>query len=71
MTYITSEGSGEHLASYPVGISGFFLKRKLSDRDSDRSRPSATKVKVRFVAFPATEYDEVFSGYQPGQMVER
>jgi hypothetical protein len=26
---------------------------------------------VRFVAFPATEYDEVFSGYQPGQMVER
>jgi len=26
---------------------------------------------VRFVAFPATEYDEVFSGYQPGYMVER
>jgi len=26
---------------------------------------------MRFVAFPATEYDEVFSGYQPGQMVER
>jgi hypothetical protein len=26
---------------------------------------------VRFVAFPATEYDEVLSGYQPGQMVER
>jgi len=26
---------------------------------------------VRFVAFPATEYDEVFSGYQPCQMVER
>jgi hypothetical protein len=25
----------------------------------------------RFVAFPATEYDEVLSGYQPGQMVER
>jgi hypothetical protein len=25
---------------------------------------------VRFVAFPATEYDEVLSGYQPGQMVE-
>jgi hypothetical protein len=24
---------------------------------------------VRFVAFPTTEYD-VFSGYQPGQMVE-
>jgi hypothetical protein len=24
-----------------------------------------------FVAFPATEYDEVLSGYQPGQMVER
>jgi len=21
---------------------------------------------MRFVAFPATEYDEVFSGYQPG-----
>jgi hypothetical protein len=28
-------------------------------------------VTVRFVAFPATEYDEIFSGYQPGQMVER
>jgi hypothetical protein len=26
---------------------------------------------VRFVAFPATEYGEVLSGYQPGQMVER
>jgi len=26
---------------------------------------------MRFVAFPATEYDEVLSGYQPGQMVER
>jgi hypothetical protein len=26
---------------------------------------------VRFVAFPATEYDEVLSGCQPGQMVER
>jgi hypothetical protein len=25
----------------------------------------------RFVAFSATEHDEVFSGYQPGQMVER
>jgi len=25
--------------------------------------------KLRFVAFPATEYDEVFSGYQLGQMV--
>jgi hypothetical protein len=24
-----------------------------------------------FVAFPATEYDEVLSGYQPGQMIER
>jgi hypothetical protein len=27
--------------------------------------------KVGFVAFPATEYDEILSGYQPGQMVER
>jgi hypothetical protein len=27
-------------------------------------------LEVRFVAFPATEYDEVFSGYQPGQLVE-
>jgi hypothetical protein len=26
---------------------------------------------VRFVAFPATEYDEVLSGYQPSQMVEQ
>jgi hypothetical protein len=26
---------------------------------------------MRFDAFPATEYDEVFSGYQLGQMVER
>jgi hypothetical protein len=26
---------------------------------------------LRSVAFPATEYDEVLSGYQPGQMVER
>jgi hypothetical protein len=26
---------------------------------------------MRFVAFPTTECDEVFSGYQPGQMVER
>jgi hypothetical protein len=25
----------------------------------------------KFVAFPVTEYDEVFSGYQPVQMVER
>jgi hypothetical protein len=28
-------------------------------------------IEERFVAFPATEYDEVLSGYQPGQMVER
>jgi hypothetical protein len=28
-------------------------------------------LEVRFVAFPETEYDEVLSGYQPGQMVER
>jgi hypothetical protein len=28
-------------------------------------------LRLRFDAFPATEYDEVFSGYQPGQMVER
>jgi hypothetical protein len=26
---------------------------------------------MRFVAFPATEYDEVLSDYQPGQIVER
>jgi len=26
---------------------------------------------VRFVAFLATEFDEVLLGYQPGQMVER
>jgi hypothetical protein len=26
---------------------------------------------VKFVAFPVTEYDEVLSGYQPGQMVEQ
>jgi hypothetical protein len=26
---------------------------------------------MRFVAFLATEYDQVLSGYQPGQMVER
>jgi hypothetical protein len=29
-----------------------------------------TKHYTRFAAFPATEYDEVLSGYQPGQMVE-
>jgi hypothetical protein len=28
-------------------------------------------VDLRFVAFPATEYDEVLLGYQPGQMVEQ
>jgi hypothetical protein len=27
--------------------------------------------KMGFAAFPATEYDEVLSGYQPGLMVER
>jgi hypothetical protein len=26
---------------------------------------------MRFVAFPATEYDEVLSGYQPGEIVFR
>jgi hypothetical protein len=26
---------------------------------------------MRFVAFPATEYDEVLSGYQPGQMINQ
>jgi hypothetical protein len=31
----------------------------------------ATLMQMRFVAFPETEYDEVLSGYQPGQMVER
>jgi hypothetical protein len=25
---------------------------------------------MSLVAFPATEYDEVFSGYQPGEMVD-
>jgi hypothetical protein len=29
------------------------------------------KIQMRFVAFPATDYDEVLSGYQPGQMVEQ
>jgi hypothetical protein len=29
------------------------------------------EIRVGFVTFPATEYDEVLSGYQPGQMVER
>jgi hypothetical protein len=28
-------------------------------------------ISMRFVAFLVTEYDEVLSGYQPGQMVER
>jgi hypothetical protein len=41
--------------------SGFIKGREFLDYLSD----------LRFVAFPATEYDEVFSGYQPGQMVER
>jgi len=31
----------------------------------------STTEKLRFVAFPAIEYDEVFSGYQPGQMIKR
>jgi hypothetical protein len=31
----------------------------------------SNKSVMSFVAFPATEYDEVLSGYQPGQMVER
>jgi hypothetical protein len=26
---------------------------------------------LKFAAFPANEYDEVFLGYQPRQMVER
>jgi hypothetical protein len=58
---------------------------KRSEREDDHSFPSSSEIKnewiyscnppiclheVRFVAFPATEYDEVFSGYQPGQMVE-
>jgi len=34
-------------------------------------RPIKVKINLRFVAFPATEYDEVLSGYKPGQMVER
>jgi hypothetical protein len=25
---------------------------------------------MRFVSFPTTEYDEVFLGYRPGQMVQ-
>jgi hypothetical protein len=29
------------------------------------------KAPLRFVAFPVTEHDEVLSGYQTGQMVER
>jgi hypothetical protein len=32
-------------------------------------RGKYTVHEVRFVAFPATECDEVFSGYQPGQNV--
>jgi hypothetical protein len=32
---------------------------------------TTTNLSLRFVAFPATEYGKVFSGYQPGQMVER
>jgi hypothetical protein len=26
---------------------------------------------MRLVSFPVSVYDEVFSGYQPGQMVEQ
>jgi len=33
--------------------------------------PNLKGYKMRFVTFLVTEYDEVFSGYQPGQMVER
>jgi hypothetical protein len=33
---------------------------------SDERRRRINSRNVRFVAFPATEYDEVFSGYQPG-----
>jgi hypothetical protein len=32
---------------------------------------TATYVNLRFVTFLVTEYDEVFSGYQPGQLVEQ
>jgi hypothetical protein len=30
-----------------------------------------TTLPLRFVAFSAIEYDEVFSGYQPGQLIAR
>jgi hypothetical protein len=32
---------------------------------------TANRFLMRFVDFPATEYDKVLSGYQPGQMLER
>jgi hypothetical protein len=38
--------------------------------DATEKEEMPTILYMRFVAFPATEYDEVFSGYQPGQMVE-
>jgi hypothetical protein len=40
-------------------------------QEAQHKKPAS--LKMRFVAFPAIEYDEILSGYryQPGQMVEQ
>jgi hypothetical protein len=41
------------------------------DRIVNRELKESRIVNMRFVAFLATEYDEVLLGYQPGEMVKR
>jgi hypothetical protein len=51
-------------ATYPANLLRF-------DLITLRYLVQSTNYEMRFVAFPATEYDEVFSGYQPGQIVQQ
>jgi hypothetical protein len=50
-------------------ISDWLVIPEFEIRTQERSN-SKQHFYLRFVAFPATVYDEVLSGYQPGQMVE-
>jgi hypothetical protein len=38
-------GFGDHLASYPMGITGFLLGIKRPERESDHSPPSSAEAK--------------------------
>jgi hypothetical protein len=70
ISYLVVDDVFRHMSS-SGNLAALFTGTKLKPRLSFIIFISTELNEVIFVAFLATEYDEVLSGYQPGQMVER